>query len=80
VQYVFGHPASLGVLSFAGDDLALHEAMASLWTSFAATGIPAAATAEAWPVHELETDQHLVLDREIRVESGAHRDACALWE
>ncbi len=79
IQYVFGHPSSLGRPRFAGDDAALNEAMAGYWTRFAA-GDPNGGGAPEWPPYELASDRHLVLDRTVTVATGADAEACALWE
>ena len=38
IQYVFGHPTTIGQRIFRGDDATLHETMADIWVRFAASG------------------------------------------
>lgn len=38
IQYVFGHPTTIGQRIFRGDDATLHETMADIWVRFAQTG------------------------------------------
>jgi len=80
VQYVFGHPSEIGTSSFSGDDLALHEAMAGYWTSYAFDGVPEVDGSASWPIYDEAGDEHLVLDRDIRAGVGADRDVCEFWE
>ncbi len=79
IQYVFGHPASIGQTSFRGDDVALHEAMAGYWARFVTSGDPNGDGAPEWPAYDVTGDANLVLDRAVTTESGADRSACALW-
>ena len=79
VQFVFGHPSMIGRRMFAGDELALHDAMSGYWTRFAA-GDPNGGGAPLWPAYDSAGDAHLVLDRTIEAGTGASVDECALWE
>ena len=38
IQYVFGHPTTIGQRIFRGDEATLHETMADIWVRFAQTG------------------------------------------
>lgn len=38
IQYVFGHPTTIGQRIFRGDEATLHETMAEIWVRFAQTG------------------------------------------
>ncbi len=80
IQYIFGHPATLGRLRFPADDQALHEAIAGYWTRFAASGDPNGDGAPSWPVYDTTSDLHLGLDLTIGEAMGASADRCALWE
>jgi para-nitrobenzyl esterase len=80
IQYVFGHPATLGQARFRGADLALHQAMAGYWTRFAATGDPNGEGAVSWPAYDSSADAHLVLDTVIATGTAADAEACLLWD
>jgi para-nitrobenzyl esterase len=79
IQYVFGHPWMIGATSHRGDDLALHQAVSGYWTRYATGGDPNGAGAAEWPVSD-GADRHLVLDLDVRVETGADRERCMLWD
>ena len=74
IQYVFGHPSTIGRRSFTGDDRALYEAMSLRWTDFA-RGAPS----PDWPRFGAD-ETHLRLDREIATGSAADAEMCALWD
>ncbi len=54
------------------------EALAALWTSYATGGDPGGSV--DWPVFDPDGDVHLVIDRDIRTDTGAARERCALWD
>ena len=81
IQFVFGHPATLGRYTFTGEGLALHEIVSGYWARFVRTGDPndAAAPAE-WPPWEVMGDTYLALDVPTIAGTGPDRDACVLWD
>lgn len=79
IQFVFGHPSTIGQTRFRGDEIALHGAMSGYWTRFAA-GDPNGAGAVEWPAYDVVGDMHLVLDRTIAAGTGADAEACVLWD
>ncbi len=79
IQFVFGRSARLGRPRFGEAEQAISDAMQGAWLRFAATGDPGDASL-AWPAFERSSDEHVVFDRAIRVETGADRDACAFWD
>lgn len=80
VQFVFGHPGTLGARRFRADEVPITDAMSAYWTSFATDGDPNYEGGVTWPVFDLEGDANLVIDRSITASTGADRDVCALFE
>ncbi len=79
IQYVFGHPAGVGMTSFRGDDETLHGAMAAYWARFVQRGDPNGDGATSWPAYDPSGDANLVLDRSVEAGTAPDADACALW-
>ncbi len=80
IQYVFGHPAQLGLTAHSGDDLTLFETMSGYWTRYAKTGDPNGADAPIdWPPWDLTSEPYLALDVSPTTGEGPDRDACVLW-
>jgi len=71
LAYVFEN----GRLNTAGEALA--ETMGKFWVSLAARGRPG--TEEEWPAYRNETDNNIVLDRKITIESGRRLKYCNFW-
>jgi para-nitrobenzyl esterase len=78
VRYVFGHP---GVdMKARRRDRALAETMSGFWINFAATGVPSAPRAPAWPAYDAERERVLVLGEDVRVEDGLLTEEMDLFE
>ncbi|MFO0562850.1 MAG: carboxylesterase family protein [Polyangiales bacterium] len=85
VQFVFGHPARIGMPRFNTEQTALHNAMSSYWARFIKTGDPNAAEMSAtmpvqWPLRTAMAERSLVIDRTFAVRDELDRSACALWD
>ena len=59
---------------------ALATQTVALWTSFAQHGKPECSGVIEWPAYSNKTDQNLVLDIPIGVESGLKDDLCKFWD
>lgn len=95
IRYVFGNLTGQGTYAppLAGEgespspaDQAISEAMMSYWVQFAKAGDPNVEGQPEWPEYDPATDQQLVIDEDIHVETGAHRaggeifDAVEEWK
>lgn len=81
IQFVFGHPAELGRRSFRGPEVGIGDAMSAYWTAFATDADPADAGGVRWPAFEPDaSDEHLIIDADVRIGTGADRDVCELFE
>jgi len=76
ISYVFGTPEEW--LPNTEVDRRLSDTMMAYWTRFAATGDPNGPGLPAWPRHDPQTDQHLVLGDELTIGSGLDAEACNL--
>ncbi len=79
IQFVFGYPSEIGRRTFVGDEIAVHEAMATYWARFAWADVEPEGH-PAWPIYQGPAYEALVFDRSTR--SGADLNAmdCALWD
>ena len=57
----------------------LVDAVQGYWTAFAKTGDPNGADLPNWPRYAAASDQHLVLDTQLRVNSGLAKQGCDAW-
>lgn len=62
------------------DDASLSNAFMDYWVQFAKTGNPNFKGRTHWPAYTTSNDQHLVMDKTIKVESGLRCDACDLFD
>lgn len=62
------------------DDAALSEAFMDYWVQFAKTGDPNQSDRAEWPAYAADSDQHLVMDVEIKVDAGLRCEACDLLD
>ena len=74
IAYVFGNLREGS--GFDQTDQALSRTMMACWTSFAATGQPAAPGLEAWPAYDPAADKHLDFGDTCSVKSGMFKEAC----
>ena len=81
IQFVFGHPATLGRNAFSGDERALYETVSGYWARFARTGDPGAgAPPAAWPPWDPVGEPYLAIDLTTATGTAPDRDACVLWD
>ncbi len=75
IQYVFGNleEPKLG-------DAELSAAFMDYWVQFAKTGNPNVEGQTNWASFTIEKDQHLVMDKEIKVASGLRHGICNLLD
>jgi para-nitrobenzyl esterase len=82
LDYVFGSEQTYSQL-FEGAPVplvaSLVEAMQGYWTRFARYGDPNGAGAPEWPKLTGASDQHLILDREIRTGQHHLKSECDFW-
>lgn len=75
IKYVFGtleNPQP--------DDAELSEAYMDYWVQFAKTGDPNVLGRTVWLPYTTENDQHLVMDKTLRMDSGLRKDACDMLD
>jgi para-nitrobenzyl esterase len=65
---------------FVGDNAAVSRAMIDYWVQFAESGDPNKEGLVEWPPFTEAGDQHLVIGREIKAESGLHKDASDVYD
>ncbi|HBP57114.1 MAG TPA: carboxylesterase [Verrucomicrobiales bacterium] len=73
IRYVFGN-----LEEPKPEDRRLSEAFMDYWVQFAKSGNPNIDHQPAWPSYTRSTDQHLVMDQRITVESALRKEACDL--
>ena len=62
------------------DDAALSDSFMDYWVQFAETGNPNVDGEPVWPRYTVSEDRHMVMDKELMVESQLRRDACDLLD
>lgn len=78
-ELVFVFDISPALLAKAERTLA--ASMGAYWTSFAKQGAPVGGAGDpSWPAYEAHSDQVLVLDAPIKVQSGLKRADCDFWD
>ncbi|WP_433926215.1 carboxylesterase/lipase family protein [Sorangium cellulosum] len=80
IRYVFGNTSTLLPDPLTEEELELSQAISGYWSRHAENGDPNGGNAVAWPKYDAETDEHLVLDMTISVQSGLRKDLCDLWD
>lgn len=82
LPFVFDNLAAARAPELVGDDprnAALADTIQSLWVEFAATGVPAAADAPAWPQYARTSRATLIVDREMSVQDDPYPAARETW-
>ncbi len=62
------------------EDAKLSDAFMTYWVQFAKTGNPNADGEPIWPAYKMDSDQHQVMDSNIKTESGLRQSACDLLD
>lgn len=62
------------------DDAELSNSFMDHWVQFAKTGNPNVEGKPEWPRYKTTTDQHQVMDKTMKTESGLRREACDLLD
>lgn len=62
------------------DDAELSDAFMDYWVQFATTGNPNLAGRMEWTPYTTATDEHLVMDKSLKLESGLRKDACDMFD
>ncbi|MEL7337200.1 MAG: carboxylesterase family protein, partial [Planctomycetota bacterium] len=75
IGYVFGNLNNPNP-----DDAALSNAFMDYWVQFAKSGDPNLEGQPEWPNYTTNGDTHLVMDKQIKPESGLRREACDLLD
>lgn len=75
IKYVFGN-----LEEPKPDDAELSAAFMDYWVQFAKSGNPNVEGRAKWVSFTTETDQHLVMDKETKIESGLRKGACNMLD
>ena len=75
IKYVFGN-----LEEPKPNDAELSSAFMDYWVQFAKTGNPNVRGRTKWVSFTTEKDQHLVMDTEIKIESGLRKGACNMLD
>jgi para-nitrobenzyl esterase len=62
------------------EDAALSSAFMDYWVQFAKSGNPNVDGKPNWIAYSTDKDQHLVMDKAIKIETGLRREACDLLD
>eukprot|EP01006_Ploeotia_vitrea_P006456 TRINITY_DN13184_c0_g1_i1.p1 TRINITY_DN13184_c0_g1~~TRINITY_DN13184_c0_g1_i1.p1 ORF type:complete len:552 (-),score=29.15 TRINITY_DN13184_c0_g1_i1:1252-2742(-) len=68
------------VYGFTAKERVLAHQFVSLWTSFAATGVPTATGVPEWPLYHNATSVHMTLDITSTVNAHLKEKQCNFWE
>ncbi|MEM7558262.1 MAG: carboxylesterase/lipase family protein [Planctomycetota bacterium] len=63
-----------------GDNEKIANAMISYWVQFAKSGNPNVGELHDWPQYDSKSDKHLVIDAEMKVDSGLRSEACNMLD
>src|SRR5262249_1561321 len=80
IKFVFGNPGQLTPGALTDDELKLWGAMSGYWSRHASSGDPNGDKAVAWPKYDQATDQNIVLDLTISMQTGLEKDLCDFWD
>jgi para-nitrobenzyl esterase len=61
-------------------DFAMAETLTSLWTSYAADGVPSAIQGVTWPRYETSTEPFLILDGDLATSAKFRDTECNFWD
>lgn len=78
IRYVFANP-DVG-MEPSRRDRRLAAVMSDYWVNFAATGVPSAADAPAWPAYDPERERAMIFGDQIEVQEGLLEEEMALFE
>lgn len=78
IRYVFDN-VDQGMTPTA-TDRALADTMSDYWVNFAATGVPSAPDAPAWPEYDRDRERYLIFDGEPRVADDLLEEEVALFD
>lgn len=80
VKFVFGNPGQLLPKAPNEEEAPMSQAIMGYWSRHAATGDPNSKAGLAWPSYDTASDQNIVLDLELSVQSGLQKDLCDFWD
>lgn len=75
IGYVFGN-----LKDPKEDDAALSATFMDYWVQFAKSGNPNVEGEPNWPAYSMAKDEHLVMDKAIKVETGLRREVCDMLD
>lgn len=78
--FVFRKFSIMGMKLDTKENLAVSDTVIGLWTSFAHTGVPTAASAPAWPKYDARTQPFMHIDVKPVVENALKSDRCAILD
>jgi para-nitrobenzyl esterase len=77
IPFIFGN-SYFGLTLNAEEEL-LSKAMVGYWSSMAKSADPNAMGALAWPKYDEASDQNMVLDLTLSIQTGLKKDICDFW-
>ena len=80
IKFVLGNPGQLLPSPLTEDEQKLSSAIMGYWSRLGTTFDPNGEGALAWPAYAAATDEHLVLDLELSVQTGLRKERCAFWD